>query len=96
MHTIKCSYFYNTKFNKKEIKAEDFTNIETDYILEDFKSYLENFDIRLGKLFIKIKNNDYAKLLVLNSDNAWMKIQKYSRNVQQWIELLGNYDWNHC
>ena len=30
------------KFNKKEIKAEDFTNIETDYILEDFKSYLES------------------------------------------------------
>jgi hypothetical protein len=28
--------------NKKEIKAEDFTNINTDYILDDFKSYLEN------------------------------------------------------
>lgn len=26
----------------KEIKAEDFTNIDTNYIVEDFKTYLEN------------------------------------------------------
>ena len=26
---------------------------------------------------------------------TYFVIQKYSRNVQQWIELLGNYDWNH-
>jgi hypothetical protein len=33
-----------TAFNldKKEIKAEDFTNVETDYILDDFKSYLDH------------------------------------------------------
>lgn len=28
--------------NKKEIKAEDFTNLETEYILDDFKSFREN------------------------------------------------------
>ena len=44
---------------------------------------------------ITIKNNTMSKLLILHSDSSWMKIQKYSRNVQQWIELLGNYDWNH-
>lgn len=29
-------------FDKKEIKAEDFTNLETGYLVEDFKSYLDN------------------------------------------------------
>ena len=34
--------FNDFNLNKNEIKAEDFTNLETDYILDDFKSYLEN------------------------------------------------------
>ena len=44
---------------------------------------------------ITIKNNTMSKLLILHSDSSWMKIQKYSKNVQQWIELLDNYNWNH-
>ncbi|WP_430467130.1 hypothetical protein [Winogradskyella ouciana] len=34
--------FNDINLEKKEIKAEDFTNLETDYLVEDFKSYLEN------------------------------------------------------
>ncbi|EDP72830.1 hypothetical protein FBALC1_17052 [Flavobacteriales bacterium ALC-1] len=35
-------FFNDFNFNEKEIKAEDFTNLEIDYILDDFKSFLEN------------------------------------------------------
>lgn len=34
--------FNGLNLDKKEVKAVDFTNLEADYILQDFKSYLEN------------------------------------------------------
>jgi len=42
---------------------------------------------------IKIANNDLAQLFVLHSDNTWMKIQKYSKNIKSWKEILSSYDW---
>ena len=43
---------------------------------------------------IKIKNHDRAKLLVLNSDNTWMKIQRYYKNSELWMDVLSEYPWN--
>tara|TARA_Y100000590_G_C15627032_1_gene979754 strand:- start:484 stop:1389 length:906 start_codon:yes stop_codon:yes gene_type:complete len=42
---------------------------------------------------IKIANNDLAQLFILHSDNTWMKIQKYSKNINSWKEILSSYDW---
>ena len=42
---------------------------------------------------ISIKNNDIEKLLILHSDNTWMKIQKYSQNIEKWTKILNNYSW---
>jgi len=42
---------------------------------------------------IDYKKNDIGKLLVLHSDNTWMKIQKYSKNVIFWMNILSNYKW---
>ncbi len=35
-------FFNDFNLDEKEIKAEDFTNLETDYILDVFKSFVEN------------------------------------------------------
>ncbi|WP_299121348.1 hypothetical protein [uncultured Winogradskyella sp.] len=35
-------FFNDLNLNQKEIKAEDFTNVETGYILDDFKFFTEN------------------------------------------------------
>ncbi|MDH7913777.1 hypothetical protein [Winogradskyella sp. SYSU M77433] len=58
------------KFNKKEIKAEDFTNIETDYILEDFKYYLENKPELSTKVNEQIKPEDIVFALQMLSVGA--------------------------
>ena len=42
---------------------------------------------------IQIKNNNMARLLALHSDNSWMKIQKYSKNINSWIKILEDYNW---
>ena len=43
---------------------------------------------------IEYKKNDIGKLLILNSDNSWMKIQKYATNVKLWKEALSAYNWD--
>ena len=43
---------------------------------------------------IEYKKNDIGKLLILNSDNSWMKIQKYATNVKLWKEVLSAYNWD--
>ena len=42
----------------------------------------------------KYKKDNIGKLLILHSDNTWMKIQKYSKNIIFWKELLGDYEWD--
>tara|TARA_B100000029_G_scaffold516489_1_gene630221 strand:+ start:6878 stop:7795 length:918 start_codon:yes stop_codon:yes gene_type:complete len=42
----------------------------------------------------QIKNHERAKLLTLNSDNAWMKIQRYNKNTEEWIKALPEYEWD--
>jgi len=44
---------------------------------------------------IEYKKNDIGKLLILNSDNSWMKIQKYSKNVKSWQNILSDYKWDN-
>ena len=43
---------------------------------------------------IDLKMSDIGKLLILNSDNTWMKIQKYKENVSWWKTLLSDYNWD--
>ena len=42
---------------------------------------------------INYSREDIGKLLILNSDNSWMKIQKYSKNIDSWINILSNFNW---
>ena len=42
---------------------------------------------------IEYQKNDIGKLLILQSDNSWMKIQKYSENVALWTKRLEGYNW---
>ena len=41
-----------------------------------------------------MQKNDIGKLLLLQSDNSWMKIQKYVKNVNSWKEILIDYKWD--
>jgi len=43
---------------------------------------------------IEYKKSYIGKLLILHSDNTWMKIQKYSDNVCNWKKLLSDYNWD--
>ena len=43
---------------------------------------------------VKITSSDLGKLFILHSDNTWMKIQKYSDNINHWKNILTDYNWN--
>ena len=43
---------------------------------------------------VQYKKNDIGKLLILHSDNTWMKIQKYKSNITFWKDKLSNYNWD--
>ena len=43
---------------------------------------------------IEYTKDDIGKLLLLQSDNTWMKIQKYSENVNSWKKNLTEYKWD--
>jgi hypothetical protein len=43
---------------------------------------------------IEIKHDMLARLLVLNSDAAWLKYQRYPENSKKWQKLLPDYNWN--
>mgnify|MGYP001205697514 CR=1 FL=1 len=43
---------------------------------------------------IEIRSNDMAKLLVLNSDDTWLKFQNYKENFEKWITMLQDYRWS--
>ena len=43
---------------------------------------------------INLKSSDIGKLLILHSDNTWMKIQKYSKNTNWWKDLLADFNWD--
>jgi len=42
---------------------------------------------------IEYNKNDIGRLLLLHSDNTWMKIQKYSKNIIYWENILSKYKW---
>ena len=42
---------------------------------------------------VKITSSDLGKLFILHSDNTWMKIQKYSDNINHWKNILTDYNW---
>ena len=43
---------------------------------------------------IETKHEMLARLLVLNSDAAWLKYQRYPKNSKKWQKLLPDYNWN--
>jgi len=43
---------------------------------------------------VEYKKNDIGKLLILHSDNSWMKIQKYQSNILYWQNQLIEYNWD--
>ena len=49
-----------------------------------FLLWLHNYQIR--KTLI-------ARLLVLHSDDTWLKCQKYNDNVSNWTKILSGFDW---
>ncbi len=42
----------------------------------------------------QVPHNEYAKFLILHSDNIWMKLQNYKSNVINWTKLFSNFNWN--
>ena len=50
-----------------------------------FLMWIHNIDLKISNI---------GKLLILNSDNTWMKIQKYKENVSWWKTLLSDYNWD--
>ncbi len=40
-------------------------------------------------------NNLMSRLIILHSDSSWVKFQKYNNNVQNWMKLLTDYNWNN-
>ena len=42
---------------------------------------------------IEYKKNDIGKMLIMHSDNTWMKIQKYSDNILFWNNMLSEFNW---
>ncbi len=43
---------------------------------------------------IKIDSSFLGRLLILQADDVWLKIQKFNTNVKSWMELLQGYDWS--
>ena len=41
----------------------------------------------------QIKKTLFARLLVLHSDDTWLKCQQYNKNVNQWTEILTDFNW---
>ena len=41
----------------------------------------------------QIKKTLFARLLVLHSDDTWLKCQEYNDNVNNWINILSNFNW---
>ena len=63
------------------------TNIDKD-VMEWILESINDIDDMDDK-FLKRKFSD-----ILNSDNTWMKIQKYSDNVKSWTNILDEYNWD--
>tara|TARA_X000001036_G_scaffold225799_2_gene211273 strand:- start:914 stop:1843 length:930 start_codon:yes stop_codon:yes gene_type:complete len=41
----------------------------------------------------QIKKTLFARLLVLHSDDTWLKCQEYNQNVNHWVDMLPNFNW---
>ena len=44
---------------------------------------------------VKVKSSLMSKLFILHSDSSWVKIQRYNKNVNDWINLLSDYNWGN-
>jgi len=41
----------------------------------------------------QIKKTLFARLLILHSDDTWLKCQEYNQNVKKWIDILTDFNW---
>ena len=41
----------------------------------------------------EIKKTLFSRLLVLHSDDTWLKCQKYNDNVNNWVKILSDFNW---
>ena len=44
---------------------------------------------------IKVKSTLMSKLFILHSDSSWVKMQRYNKNANDWINLLSDYNWDN-
>ena len=42
---------------------------------------------------VNIKKTLMAKMLVLHSDDTWLKYQNYTDNIKRWIDKMPDYNW---
>ena len=42
---------------------------------------------------IEYKKNDIGRMLIMHSDNTWMKLQKYSENILHWMSIFPDFNW---
>ena len=71
-------------------------NILANLTIKDFKSKfpMSTLLFLLWLHNIEIRKNEMARLLVLNSDDTWLKVQNYPENSARWINMLDEYSWN--
>lgn len=43
---------------------------------------------------VNIEKTLMAKMLVLHSDDTWLKFQNYTDNIQRWMDRMPEYNWN--
>ena len=41
----------------------------------------------------QIKKTLFARLLVLHSDDTWLKCQEYNENVNRWVNIMQEFNW---
>ena len=78
----------NTSCNPNLLKKLSNKNFDDKYPLSTLIFLLWLFNISIPK-------NDMAKFLILHSDSTWLKYQKYTKNVNNWITTLEDYNWNY-
>ena len=70
-------------------------NLLANLTSEDFKNKFP-FSTLIFLLWLhnyQIKKTLFARLLVLHSDDTWLKCQEYNQNVNHWVDMLPNFNW---
>ena len=74
--------------DNNDLVKNEFTNLD---VFNNYNQNLIIFSEQNDKLYTLIKSYGIENYIILNSDNTWMKIQKYSDNVKSWTNILDEY-----